>query len=82
MTTPTRRYSTKEAAERIGVHKDTLLDWLARGLVREPMRDRRNWRIWTDEEIQQVIVWNNQVKPGPDRPAPAPRSRVREVAHS
>jgi len=82
MTSPTRRYTMIEAAKLVGVHKDTLRDWLARGLIPEPMRDRRGWRVWTMEEIQRVITWNNEIKPPPPRTTTERRARIREVQHS
>lgn len=49
--------STAEAAKRAGVHKDTLLRWLRRGLVREPARDRHGWRHFTEEEVMEVVAY-------------------------
>ena len=80
MTSPTPRFTTNQAAQRIGVHKATLLDWLAKGLIREPARDRRNWRVWSEAEIDRVIAWNSQVRPCPRR-SPT-RSQVREAVPS
>lgn len=49
--------STAETAKRAGVHKDTLLRWLRRGLVREPARDRHGWRYFTEEEVMDVVAY-------------------------
>ena len=47
-------YSTAKVAESAKIHKDTLLRWLRQGLVVEPNRDRRGWRVWTENEMQTV----------------------------
>jgi site-specific DNA-methyltransferase (cytosine-N4-specific) len=48
--------STAEVAECAGIHKDTLLRWLRRGLVPEPSRDRRGWRYFSPAETAAVIA--------------------------
>ncbi len=67
MTKSSPHYSTKEAAKRIGVSKDTLLRWLYDGHVAEPARDRRGWRVWTDQDIARVAAWNDRIVPAPIR---------------
>lgn len=47
--------STAEIATRAGVHKDTLLRWLRRGLIAEPRRDRHGWRHFSEPEAQAII---------------------------
>ena len=44
-------FSTQEAAAAAGISKATLLRWLKRGDVLEPKRDRRGWRIFSQEEL-------------------------------
>ena len=39
-------FSTAQAAERIGVSKNTLLRWLDEGLTEDVERDWRGWRLW------------------------------------
>lgn len=48
--TAEKNIPTAEVARRAGVHKDTLLRWLRSGLVPEPRRDRRGWRIFSAAE--------------------------------
>ena len=47
-------FSTIEAANRIGVSKNTLLRWLDEGLVDDVERDWRGWRIWQRRDIDRV----------------------------
>jgi site-specific DNA-methyltransferase (cytosine-N4-specific) len=54
-TAANKKLSTKTVAQMAGVHRDTLLRWLREGLIPEPSRDRHNWRVYTEEEAQQVV---------------------------
>jgi DNA modification methylase len=49
-----RNLSTAQVAARAGVHKDTLLRWLRLGLLPEPTRDRRGWRVFSEGEARTV----------------------------
>lgn len=78
-----KRYSTKEAAEKLGISKNTLLHWLKNRRVPEPrLRDRNNWRLWTEQDLERVIAYRDRTQPSPERSPNPQRSRVREVAHS
>ena len=50
-------YSTAETAMAAGISKATLLRWLKNGDVREPKRDRRGWRIFTEVEVGEIRTW-------------------------
>jgi len=67
--------STVEVAHLAGVHKDTLLRWLRAGLVPEPSRDRRGWRVFSKKEAKAVTRFAKQET----RP---PLRAVREAAAS
>jgi len=62
-----RRYSTREVAEKAGVSKETILRWLRGGKVPEPDRDRNGWRIFTDEDLKEILRYKNRVVPGPKK---------------
>jgi len=50
-------YSTAQVAERLGIHKATLIRWLLDGKVREPRRVNhvgQEIRIWTDRDVERV----------------------------
>lgn len=55
--------STAEAAKRAGIHKDTLLRWLRRGLVQEPTRDRHGWRYFTEEQVMEIVAYARSEHP-------------------
>jgi excisionase family DNA binding protein len=46
--------STAQVAERVGVHRDTLLRWLREGRVPEPARDRHGWRSFVPNEAEAI----------------------------
>lgn len=48
-------YSTAEVASMANVHRDTLLRWLRQKLVREPVRDRNGWRVFSEEETRKIV---------------------------
>jgi len=55
--------STVEVARMIGVHKQTLLDWLYAGKVGEPKRQTVGGqvvRIWTQSDIGRVRRYKEQ----------------------
>lgn len=47
-------YSTIEAANCVGVSKNTLLRWLDEGLIDDVQRDWRGWRVWHNRDIERV----------------------------
>jgi|GEM_PF-1796062 len=48
-------YKLAEVAKEAGVSPVTLRRWLKLQKVREPGKDRNGWRVWTEEEMQEVI---------------------------
>ncbi len=80
---PDRRFSTAEVAERVGVHRDTLLRWLREGRVAEPGRDRNGWRTFTSDDVGNIERFARTVHESPTS-VPyslhrAPTSVVRET---
>lgn len=43
-----------EFAEKIGLHKDTIKAWQAKGLVNDRRNPANNYRVFTEEEVEQV----------------------------
>ncbi len=50
-----KTYSTAEVASLANVHRDTLLRWLRQKLVKEPGRDRKGWRVFSEEEARKIV---------------------------
>ncbi len=52
-----KEYRTDEAAWRIGCSRSTLLRWFRAGKVADVTRDRRGWRVFTEEDISRIRRW-------------------------
>ena len=57
-------YQTREVSKIAGVHRDTLLRWLREGKISEPKRNRNNWRIFSEADLDNIIEFTQQVKEG------------------
>lgn len=49
-----RYLTTHEVASRAGVHKLTLIRWMKHGVVKEPRRDRRGWRVFDESQADAI----------------------------
>ena len=36
------------------ISRSTLLRWLKRGVIKEPIKDRRGWRIFSEEDMNRI----------------------------
>lgn len=50
-------YTTAQVAEMAGIHKDTLLRWMRRGIVPEPTRNRNGWRVFDSKQVNSVVAY-------------------------
>ena len=67
-------YATSDVADRIGVSRNTLLRWIAGGLLADVERDWRGWRVWSDEDVERARAFKEAYHAGP-----APRARRRRL---
>jgi predicted site-specific integrase-resolvase len=49
-------YWTLEVCRRANISRSTLLRWLEKGLLTKVRRDRRGWRLFTDNDILVIIA--------------------------
>ena len=49
-----RYYSATEVCREVAISRPTLFRWLKRGLLVKLHRDRRGWRIFTEEDLRIV----------------------------
>lgn len=47
-------YTTDEAAKALGISKSTILRWLKQGRIDEVRRDRNEWRVFTQADIDAI----------------------------
>ena len=47
-------YWVLEVCRETHVSRSTLLRWLKRGVIREPIKDRRGWRIFSEEDLNRI----------------------------
>lgn len=55
-------YRTNEVLRIVGISRATLYNWLRDQKVREVVRDRNNFRIFTDKDIQEILAYKNMIK--------------------
>jgi len=44
-----------EICLKAGVSRSTILRWLKSGVIPEPIKDRRGWRIFNEDELGMII---------------------------
>lgn len=71
-------FSTAQVAQRVGVHRDTLLRWLRQSRVAEPGRDRNGWRRFTDRDVAQIARFAQTGRDGTQVEV-APLARLRSL---
>ena len=47
-------YRTSEACAKTGVSRATLFRWLKAGILKKSYRDRRGWRIFTEDDLSKI----------------------------
>lgn len=66
--TQARTYTANQVAEAAGVSAKTLSRWSKAGKVPEPYRDRRGWRVFTEEDLRTIVRFATQLVAPPSRP--------------
>ncbi|MGE0666889.1 MAG: helix-turn-helix domain-containing protein [Sphingomonadales bacterium] len=49
-----RTFSTEAAATELGISKSTLLRWIKEKRIKDVRRDRNNWRVFSERDIQLI----------------------------
>ena len=47
-------YYTSEVCQRVGISRPTLFRWLRRGILEKSYKDRRGWRIFTEDDLSKI----------------------------
>ncbi len=60
-------YRTAEVCRMVGIGKSTLFRWIKEGIIKEAEhRDRRGWRLFTEDEIDRLSVEVNGIRKSPE----------------
>lgn len=57
-----RQFTLKEAAAQVGVAPITLKRWLLDGKVAEVARNRNDWRIFTEADVERIREFASAVR--------------------
>ncbi len=55
-------YRTKEVLKIVGISRATLYNWLKNKKVEEAPRDRNNFRVFAEADIQRLLEYKNILK--------------------
>jgi excisionase family DNA binding protein len=55
-------YTTMETCEKIGISRATLSRWLKQGLLKELHKDRRGWRLFTEDDLQELKAETERIE--------------------
>lgn len=55
-------YRTSEACRKTGISRATLFRWLKEGVIEELHKDRRGWRMFTEEDLSKIRAEAKQIK--------------------
>ena len=59
----TEYYRTNEACTLAGITKNTFLRWVSNDSYKDvPHRDRRGWRLFTQEDVERLTREVNKIK--------------------
>jgi excisionase family DNA binding protein len=47
-------YRTAEACKKTGISRATLFRWLKSGILEKYYKDRRGWRMFTEEDLAKI----------------------------
>jgi predicted site-specific integrase-resolvase len=47
-------YKTSEACKKTGISRATLFRWLKIGILEKYYKDRRGWRLFTEEDLSRI----------------------------
>lgn len=56
-----RRLTVTEVAEIIGISAKTVMRWEKMGKIRKPKRDWRGWRVYDDQDVEQIRNFHEAV---------------------
>jgi len=55
-------YRTLETCKKTGISRATLFRWLKAGILKKSYRDRRGWRIFTEDDLNRIQAEASRIK--------------------
>ncbi len=55
-------YRTSEACMKTGISRATLFRWLKAGVLNKSYRDRRGWRLFTEDDLNKIQAEANRIE--------------------
>jgi DNA-binding transcriptional MerR regulator len=55
-------YKTSEACKKTGISRATLFRWLKIGILEKYYKDRRGWRLFTEEDLNRIRAEAGKIK--------------------
>ena len=55
-------YKTSEACKKTGISRATLFRWLKIGILEKYHKDRRGWRLFTEEDLNRIRAEARKIK--------------------
>ena len=55
-------YRTSEACRQTGISRATLFRWLKEGILEKSYRDRRGWRMFTENDLNKIQAEAERIK--------------------
>ena len=56
-----RRMTVTEVAELIGISAKTIMRWEKMGKIKKPKRDWRGWRVYDEQDLEQIKNFHEAV---------------------
>ncbi len=55
-------YRTSEVCQKTDISRATLMRWLKSGVIEEPLRDRRGWRLFAADDMNKIRTETNRIR--------------------
>ena len=53
-------YNISELAEKLGLTRQTIYQWIEKGWIK-PKRDYRDYPVFTEGDVDEIIKWKNAI---------------------
>ena len=60
-------YRTVDVCLKVGISRSTLLRWLRKGVLKRSYRDRKGWRMFTEDDVSEIQAEATRIQIG-ERP--------------